>query len=171
MIEQFIPIFKLPNISELENKYVAKGKQTLLILEDLQSTIASLTLTEQNSLVSFITRSRHNSISVIYVQHSFGYAGNTRHNFDKLFTENATYVVMFIFLANQLHSNIFAGRIFGDKMDGFKKCVEMAKKIAEKHEHNRACVVISNDVRQNLQGLSRVRTDIFDMHIIFKDGL
>lgn len=163
-----VPVYKLPTIQDIEN--MSNGKQTILIFEDLQSHISNLSNTDQNNLNSFVTRSRHQNISIMYVQHSFGYGGNSRHIFDKLFSENCTHVALFVFLANQLHSNLYTRRIFGDLADKFKQCWEISKKIAE-HKHKRAYLIISHDLRQNLSGLSRIRCDIFGDNIIFKDGI
>lgn len=150
---------------------MSKGQQTLLILEDLQSYISNLNIADQNNLNSFVTRSRHQKISLIYVQHTFGYGANQRHVFDKLFSENCTHVALFIFLANQLHSNLYSRRIFGDNVQYFNKCVEISRQIAEQQGHNRAYLLINHDLRQNLSTLSRIRCDIFGQNIIFKQGI
>ena len=120
-----------------------EGQQTLLVLEDLQESIGKLSKIQQSELTSFLTKSRHKNISIIYILHRFPFNASNNSTFDRSFFENMTHIALFKFTQNTLHVNIWAGRVFSDKLKAFKQAFELAHKIAEEQGHNRSYILVT----------------------------
>lgn len=143
---------------------------TLLVLEDLQASVSKLNSNQQSDLNSFLTKSRHKNLSILYIVHRFPF--NQRGgDFDKSFFENLSHIAIFKFLQNNLHVNLWASRIFTDQLFIFKHAFELAQKIAILHGHNRPYVLVTLDQRQPLDTISRIRLDIFGFNLILKEAL
>ena len=112
------------------------------MLEDLQASVGKLTNLQQSDLTTFLTKSRHKSLSILYIVHRFPF--NQRgSDFDKAFFENMTHIAIFKFLQNNLHVNLWAGRVFNEKVSSFKEAFQLAHKVSEYHGHSRPYILVT----------------------------
>ena len=88
-IEDFVPVHKLPSFREFDLNLDKSGQfHYLIIFEDLQTHLRGLSVDDATQLSSYLTSSRHNNTSIIYIMHNLG-MGVSKNRFDTMFTGNA----------------------------------------------------------------------------------
>ena len=103
--------YQVPTLTELNEDSDISDNHKIVILEDLQPNISLLSKDQQFKLASFLTKSRHIKISILYVQHSYS-IGQHRNIFDSFFRDNLNYLILFRNLSNQSHKSLLIGNLF-----------------------------------------------------------
>ena len=146
--------------------------KSLIIIEDLQYYIRKLKKDTMEVLNTFLLSSRHHSISLMYIYHTFPECNTTAVSctFDRSFMDQSTDIVLFRSLHNRKLINVIGSRLFAEQFAEFKQIMNIVDKIySNLYTHGRNYLVVSVDFRKNLNNLSRIRFDIFGKKLCVRD--
>lgn len=159
----------LPNIQRLEavqRTALTSYKQAMvLVLEDLEFTLAGLSNKEKLEFVSFMTRSRHEEISFILANHNIPLSQHRNVVMSTLMS-NLTVLVLMRYTDLRRPRLLFQS-LFPDQNGAklFTDLFSQAETIAERNG-TRPYVAIFLDPKLPLNSVGRVRLDLFGKHVL-----
>ena len=141
-------------------------KHTIILMEDIASDINGANNKFNSDMCSFLFRSRHYNISIIYILHGIGHSMTKKNSFERIFLDNSSGLfifkpinnkkIIFNYIKNFLSSNV------SNQLDNI---FDLATELTS-HPY----IFIQPNKNLNDE-IGKVRIDIFNENIFLQSGI
>ena len=141
-------------------------KHLILIFEDWSGFLNNTEKAFNAELVSFLYRSRHNNISIIYILHNITHALTKRTSFERIFIDNASGLFFFKPINNKKTIYNYLKNYFSKKTtDKLDDIFDLASKFTS---YPYLFIQPQKDLKDEI---SKIRIDIFKLNIFLQSGI